>query len=169
MRQASLLRLYEPVLWRVLARADAIVATSAPYMRTSRFLRPFAGKTAVIPLGIDVTRFTSVDGAAVLALRRRLTPAGERLFLAVGRLRYYKGLDVALAAMPHVEGRLVVVGIVAPSFFNGGNLRDLIINNAPTLLVALGRHNIDLGKLPRGQQSAAGIRHAADAGQLGGG
>ncbi|HEX3100238.1 MAG TPA: ABC transporter permease, partial [Pyrinomonadaceae bacterium] len=33
---------------------------------------------------------------------------------------------------------LVVVGIVAPSFFNGGNLRDLIINNAPTLLVALG-------------------------------
>lgn len=35
-------------------------------------------------------------------------------------------------------GILIVVGIVAPSFFNGGNLRDLVINNAPTLLVALG-------------------------------
>ncbi len=33
---------------------------------------------------------------------------------------------------------LIVVGIVASSFFNAGNLRDLIINNTPTLLVALG-------------------------------
>ncbi|MEP6787752.1 MAG: ABC transporter permease, partial [Acidobacteriota bacterium] len=33
---------------------------------------------------------------------------------------------------------LVVVGIVTPAFFNGGNLRDLIINNAPTLLIAIG-------------------------------
>ena len=33
---------------------------------------------------------------------------------------------------------LVVVGIVAPSFFAPGNLRDLVINNIPTLLVAIG-------------------------------
>jgi len=33
---------------------------------------------------------------------------------------------------------LVVVGIAAPSFFGGGNLRDLVINNAPTLLIATG-------------------------------
>ena len=33
---------------------------------------------------------------------------------------------------------LIVVGIITPSFFNGGNLRDLIINNAPTLLIATG-------------------------------
>lgn len=33
---------------------------------------------------------------------------------------------------------LVAVGVVAPSFFGGGNLRDLIINNAPILLVAIG-------------------------------
>lgn len=33
---------------------------------------------------------------------------------------------------------LVAVGIAAPSFYNAGNLRDLVINNAPTLLIALG-------------------------------
>lgn len=33
---------------------------------------------------------------------------------------------------------LVAVGIIAPSFFSAGNLRDLIINNAPTLLIAVG-------------------------------
>ena len=33
---------------------------------------------------------------------------------------------------------LVAVAIVAPSFFAPGNLRDLVINNVPTLLVAIG-------------------------------
>jgi rhamnose transport system permease protein len=33
---------------------------------------------------------------------------------------------------------LVAVGVIAPSFFSGGNIRDLVINNAPTLLVAVG-------------------------------
>src|SRR5438445_5733424 len=33
---------------------------------------------------------------------------------------------------------LFAVGVITPSFFNGGNLRDLIINNAPTLLIAIG-------------------------------
>lgn len=33
---------------------------------------------------------------------------------------------------------LLVVGVAAPSFFAGGNLRDLIINNAPILLIAIG-------------------------------
>ena len=33
---------------------------------------------------------------------------------------------------------LLAVAILAPSFFSGGNLRDLIINNAPILLIAIG-------------------------------
>ncbi len=33
---------------------------------------------------------------------------------------------------------LLAVGLLAPSFFSGGNLRDLIINNAPILLIAIG-------------------------------
>jgi len=33
---------------------------------------------------------------------------------------------------------LVIVAIVAPSFFSPGNFRDLVINNVPTLIVAIG-------------------------------
>lgn len=33
---------------------------------------------------------------------------------------------------------LIAVGIIEPSFFSAGNLRDLLINNAPTLLIAIG-------------------------------
>src|SRR5215217_6813626 len=33
---------------------------------------------------------------------------------------------------------LLAVVLIAPSFFGGGNLRDLLINNAPILLIAIG-------------------------------
>jgi glycosyltransferase involved in cell wall biosynthesis len=109
-RQAALLRLYGPLLRRVLARADALIATSEPYVRSSPWLAPHAGKTTVIPLGIDIDRFARADPARVAELRARFAPPSGALFLHVGRLRYYKGLGVALDAMPAVEGRLLVVG-----------------------------------------------------------
>ncbi len=48
--------------------------------------------------------------------------------------RYKREISAAVALLTI----LIIVGIVAPSFFGGGNLRDLIINNAPTLLIATG-------------------------------
>jgi rhamnosyl/mannosyltransferase len=112
-RQKGLLRLYEPLLTRTLERADRILATSEPYVRSSRFLSRFAGKTEVVPLGIAHERFARVDAAGVSALKRRLAPGGETILLSVGRLRYYKGLDVALRAfalLPDLRARLVLIG-----------------------------------------------------------
>ena len=48
--------------------------------------------------------------------------------------RYKREISAAIAFVL----LLVAVGIATPSFFNGGNLRDLLINNAPTLLIAIG-------------------------------
>lgn len=48
--------------------------------------------------------------------------------------RYTREISAAVALLTI----LIIVGIAAPSFFGGGNLRDLIINNAPTLLIATG-------------------------------
>ena len=48
--------------------------------------------------------------------------------------RYKRELSASLA----YALLLVVVGVVAPSFFSGANLRDLAINNAPVLLVSVG-------------------------------
>src|SRR5207302_1478539 len=33
---------------------------------------------------------------------------------------------------------LIIVAVTAPTFFDGDNLRDLVINNAATMLVAIG-------------------------------
>src|SRR5437763_15555764 len=43
-----------------------------------------------------------------------------------------------LAAAAAFVALLVVVGIGAPSFYSAANLRDLALNNAPVLLVAVG-------------------------------
>jgi rhamnose transport system permease protein len=48
--------------------------------------------------------------------------------------RYKREVSAAIA----FAGLLILVGIAAPSFYNAGNLRDLIINNSSTLLVAIG-------------------------------
>jgi rhamnosyl/mannosyltransferase len=112
-RQKGLLAFYEPLLWRTLARVDRILATSAPYVESSRFLKPFRSKVDVVPLGIDADRFAHRDEAAVRALRARLAPRSEIVLISVGRLRYYKGLDVALRALAELADpnvRLVLVG-----------------------------------------------------------
>ena len=48
--------------------------------------------------------------------------------------RYKRELSAATA----YAVLLVIVGILAPSFFSGANLRDLALNDAPVLLVAIG-------------------------------
>jgi ribose/xylose/arabinose/galactoside ABC-type transport system permease subunit len=47
--------------------------------------------------------------------------------------RYKRELSTALA----YAALLVVVAVIAPSFFSGANLRDLALNNAPVLLVSM--------------------------------
>src|SRR3989442_309678 len=48
--------------------------------------------------------------------------------------RYKRELAAAIA----YAVLLAAVGVIAPSFFSGANLRDLALNNAPVLLVAIG-------------------------------
>ena len=137
-RQASILRIYKPVLRRVLRWVDAIVIGSPP-MRGGAFLGEHQAKLSLIPYGISLDRFRAEPGEADLArLRAQLaaafpsaatTSAAEPvsedaapsvhaprssappLLLFVGRLRYYKGLDWLIRALPQIAARLVVVGI----------------------------------------------------------
>jgi glycosyltransferase involved in cell wall biosynthesis len=100
-RQRGWLRLYGPLLRRVLHAADRIIATSPRYIETSPWLRPMREKCVVVPLGVDHCRFVP-------------PPApfdGPPTLLFVGRLRYYKGLDTLLHAMTGLSDvRLHVVG-----------------------------------------------------------
>lgn len=93
-----------------LANAAAILASSPNYIRHSRLLRRFAGKVMVLPLGMDLEPFLHPPPPA-LAWREQLRREyGEPLWLFVGRLVYYKGLETALAALAFVPGKLLVVG-----------------------------------------------------------
>jgi len=105
-RQRSLLRFYEPFLWRLLAKADRIIASSDHYLEGSFYLSRYADKSTVIPYGIDLKRFSSPPADAE-AIRRR---HGSPLLLFVGRLRYYKGLQYLLEAMQDLEASLLLVG-----------------------------------------------------------
>lgn len=107
-RQKGWLRLYRPIMHRILSRADGIIATTPNYIASSATLQRYAGKCAVIPFGIDLGRFRAVDAAKVNAIRNRY--GDEPLLLFVGVLRYYKGLTYLFQAMPDVRARLLIVG-----------------------------------------------------------
>jgi len=115
-RQKGWLRLYRPFLTRVLDRADRIIATSPPYIESSPYLRPRAGRCTVIPLGINLQRFQTLNPTLVQSLRARYGTAPSPgtsdypLLLFVGLLRYYKGLSYLLQAMTHIRARLLVIG-----------------------------------------------------------
>ncbi|MBC8252523.1 MAG: glycosyltransferase [Ardenticatenia bacterium] len=107
-RQKYLLRVYKPFLWWVLARADAITVSNPTYIETSLYLRPFADKCTVIHHGQDLSRFAHPNPDSVAAIRAPYTP--RPLLLFVGRLRYYKGLEVLIEAMRGINAHLLIVG-----------------------------------------------------------
>ena len=106
-RQRRLAVLYRPVLLRGLRRARRILVSSEPYLASSPVLSEFRHKCRVVPYGIDPQAFLRPDLAEVEDLRRQL---GGPILLFVGRLRYYKGVDVLLAAMNDIDAVLAIVG-----------------------------------------------------------
>jgi rhamnosyl/mannosyltransferase len=114
-KQATLLKFYAPFLHRLLARADKILVSNPPYVQSSPFLAPIARRTpakvGIVHFGIDPVRFapTPANTAGAAQLRERFGPGPLVLF--VGRLRYYKGVDVLVGAMAAVTtARCVIVG-----------------------------------------------------------
>ena len=123
-------RLYRPFESALLKRADTIVATSLPYRDSSEPLKPWLSKCKVVPLGVDVDRFTKSERASgEVSISARLVENQTELekspqgappttlhplqVLAVGRLTYYKGfryLAEAAAKVPGIHVHIVGQG-----------------------------------------------------------
>jgi len=91
-------------------RAAALVAATPKHIEYSPLLRRFESKTRVIHFPIDAAPY--VDAAS--RWDEQLPPAwrSEPLVLFVGRLVYYKGIDVLLEALRLTErARLAIVGV----------------------------------------------------------
>lgn len=133
-KQKLLLQLYKPLLHRFMHSVDHIVATSPNYMVTSPILHRYQHKTSIIPIGIDRTAYSPSDIARREYWQQRL---GERFFLFVGAIRYYKGLHILVEAMRGVDLPVVIMG--------AGPLEDELCQQA----AKMGLNNIHfLGRLP---------------------
>lgn len=106
-RQKYLLHLYAPLMHRFLSRADRIVAASPNYLQTSPVLQRYRDKTVVIPYGLDQAGYPHPSAGCLAGWRARL---GQRFFLFVGVMRYYKGLHVLLQAAQGTGFPVAIIG-----------------------------------------------------------
>ncbi|MNE43588.1 GDP-mannose-dependent alpha-(1-6)-phosphatidylinositol monomannoside mannosyltransferase [compost metagenome] len=81
------------------------MASSPNYAAHSPVLTRFKDKVSIIPYGLDRSTYPKPSAEKLAYWRARL---GERFFLFVGALRYYKGLDYLLQAA-RLNGLPVVI------------------------------------------------------------
>jgi glycosyltransferase involved in cell wall biosynthesis len=146
-RQKTVAKMLRPLDNALLARATALIASSANYVDSSPILSRNRELCRVIPFGIDADEFRPRDAETAAKIRKRY---GPRLVLAVGRMVYYKGFEYLIRAMAGVRGHLLLVG--------EGPLRR-----------KLERQAFDAGTMDRitflgrvSQEEMAGYYHAAD-------
>ncbi len=99
-----------PLEVAVYRRAARILPTSAAYVEGSRLLQRFAEKLSPLPLGINLLPILEPSSASLCHAARFRERFGSPLWLFVGRLIYYKGLQVALRALRDLPGKLIVIG-----------------------------------------------------------
>ena len=106
-KQKTLLRLYSPLMHQFLKRVDRIVATSPNYVESSQTLQRYRDKVRIIPIGLNEATYPCSTNDKLAYWRKRV---GERFFLFVGALRYYKGLAFLLEALRLSSFPVVVIG-----------------------------------------------------------
>ena len=81
---------------KFLRRADCIIAATEGHITSSPFLTQFREKCRIIPYGIDVQAYRSVERKPILRQVQQNPETVRVLF--VGRFVYYKGIEVLLHA-----------------------------------------------------------------------
>ena len=104
-------RIYNPMIEKLLDRADAIIVTSPQLFEASTILQKYSEKVKTIPLSFD---------PKYLSITSKKYPS-DRCFelLFVGKLRKYKGVEYLIKAVKNLEVKLKIVG-------NGEELQNLL-------------------------------------------
>ncbi|MDO8828403.1 glycosyltransferase family 4 protein [Methylophaga sp.] len=106
-RQKRLMKFYQPLKNSFLSSVDRIVATSPNYLKSSDVLKRFKEKVEIIPIGIDKSLYPTPEIERVNEWRHEV---GDKFFLFVGVLRYYKGLHILIEAARTADYPIVIVG-----------------------------------------------------------
>ncbi|MGH9316875.1 MAG: glycosyltransferase [Thermoanaerobaculia bacterium] len=109
-RQRTLRKVFAPLEHWVYRQAGAIITTSPVYSSGSQLLKDFKEKVRCVPLGIDLAPFLAPSPEAVLEEGRMRRSLPGPIWLVVGRLVYYKGVEVAIRALTGLAGTLIIVG-----------------------------------------------------------
>ena len=99
--------LFRPALNMVLSRSQAIIAFSPNHIDKSHELRLYRNKSHVIPHGLNSSDFENSHTGDAAKIQARY---GSNIVLAVGRLVYYKGLDVLIQAITGTAATLLIIG-----------------------------------------------------------
>nr|WP_315239712.1 glycosyltransferase [uncultured Albidiferax sp.] len=109
-RQQVLNRLYGPLMRRTMRAMSAVIATSPAYAKSSPVLKRDvpSGRLRTIPLGI----VDKPEAAAGFAGQSAGGDYGvhQPFVLALGVLRYYKGLHTLVHAARQISGNIVIAG-----------------------------------------------------------
>lgn len=103
-------KIYNPIMEKLLDRADAIIVTSPQLFNASEILQKYKHKIHIITLSFD-PKFSSVESK-----KYPLERPFELLF--VGKLRKYKGVEYLINAIKDLDVKLKIVG-------NGEELQNL--------------------------------------------
>jgi rhamnosyl/mannosyltransferase len=109
-RQKLLAALFQPLERLFYRKVRLILSTSPTYATGSRFLADYRDRLTVLPMGIDLGPYQHPSAAHQDAARGLRARYPGPLWLACGRLVYYKGLGTAVRALRHTPGTLLVVG-----------------------------------------------------------
>lgn len=107
-KQKKLMLIYRPLLVWMLRRADSIIVATEGHINGSKYLNAFQDKCKVIPFGIDLKKYPEQNKKILTSL---LYKKSHKKVLFVGRLVYYKGIDVLIESFRNVSGcELFIVG-----------------------------------------------------------
>jgi rhamnosyl/mannosyltransferase len=101
---------YHPLARAVYARARRIVVSSPALAGHAAALAPYRDRIAVIPFGIDPSRWEATPAVCARARAIRAECAGRALVLFAGRMVPYKGVDVLLRALAGLDAAAVIAG-----------------------------------------------------------
>jgi len=109
-KQKFLKYILRPFEYATYNQAVGILTDSENYIQGSKFLQTFSNVKA-LPLGLDCSIYNHPSEQALKYAASLKAKYGEIIWASVGRLVYYKGLDIAIKALALVPGKLIIVGV----------------------------------------------------------